>query len=144
MSSRYEPFGMVAIEAMACGTPAVITVHGGLFELVNFGKQALYAVPIALLSSVQCWHFRCCILTWGINSPLKERVLPDATSAGQASLKKAWPSSIPLRSAAPVKPFNSFLPPLTLHLPDSLQYASSVKTQRAKGGACLRLANFQN
>jgi mannosylfructose-phosphate synthase len=45
MSSRYEPFGMVAIEAMACGTPAVITVHGGLFELVNFGKQALYADP---------------------------------------------------------------------------------------------------
>ncbi len=45
MSSRYEPFGMVAIEAMACGTPAVITVHGGLYELVNFGKQALYADP---------------------------------------------------------------------------------------------------
>lgn len=45
MSSRYEPFGMVAIEAMACGTPAVITIHGGLFELVNFGKQALYADP---------------------------------------------------------------------------------------------------
>lgn len=45
MSSRYEPFGMVAIEAMACGTPAVITVHGGLYELVNFGKQALFADP---------------------------------------------------------------------------------------------------
>lgn len=45
MSSRYEPFGMVAIEAMACGTPAVITRHGGLFELIRFGTHALYADP---------------------------------------------------------------------------------------------------
>lgn len=45
LSSRYEPFGMVAIEAMACGTPAVITVHGGLTELIDFGDQALFADP---------------------------------------------------------------------------------------------------
>jgi mannosylfructose-phosphate synthase len=45
MSSRYEPFGMVAIEAMACGTPTIVTVHGGLRELFEFGGQALYADP---------------------------------------------------------------------------------------------------
>jgi len=45
LSSRYEPFGMTAIEAMACGTPTVITVHGGLRDLIDFGTQALFADP---------------------------------------------------------------------------------------------------
>ncbi len=45
LSSRYEPFGMAAIEAMACGTPAVVTVHGGLHRAVTFGRHALYADP---------------------------------------------------------------------------------------------------
>ncbi len=45
LSSRYEPFGMTAIEAMACGTPTVATVHGGLHEAIDFGLHALYADP---------------------------------------------------------------------------------------------------
>jgi mannosylfructose-phosphate synthase len=32
VSSRYEPFGMTAVEAMACGTPTVATTRGGLFR----------------------------------------------------------------------------------------------------------------
>ena len=45
LPSRYEPFGMTAVEAMACGTPTVLTVHGGLHEQVEFGRHALVADP---------------------------------------------------------------------------------------------------
>jgi mannosylfructose-phosphate synthase len=46
LSSRYEPFGMTAVEAMACGTPTVITTEGGLWEMVTWGMEALYANPL--------------------------------------------------------------------------------------------------
>ena len=45
LSSRYEPFGMTAVEAMACGTPTVITTEGGLWEQIRWGRDALYANP---------------------------------------------------------------------------------------------------
>ncbi len=45
LCSRYEPFGMTAIEAMASGCPAVVTVHGGLYRALTFGRHALYADP---------------------------------------------------------------------------------------------------
>jgi mannosylfructose-phosphate synthase len=43
LSSRYEPFGMTAVEAMACGTPVVVTTHGGLCRVLRFGIDGLFA-----------------------------------------------------------------------------------------------------
>lgn len=45
LPSRYEPFGMTAVEAMACGTPTVLTTRGGLHEQIEFGRHALVADP---------------------------------------------------------------------------------------------------
>ena len=45
--SRVEPFGLVAIEALACGTPVVATNRGGLPEFVNENVGALVDVDDA-------------------------------------------------------------------------------------------------
>jgi len=44
MPSHYESFGMVALEAMACGTPVIASQVGGLAFLVKDGVTG-YVVP---------------------------------------------------------------------------------------------------
>ncbi|MFO7172927.1 MAG: glycosyltransferase family 4 protein [Bacillota bacterium] len=43
--STYEPFGIVALEAMAAGTPLVVSDVGGMAEIVEHGVDGRKALP---------------------------------------------------------------------------------------------------
>lgn len=45
LPSKYEPFGMTALEAMACGTPVVVTRHGGLRNVLAHRKNSVFVDP---------------------------------------------------------------------------------------------------
>ena len=57
MPSHYESFGMVALEAMACGTPVIASDVGGLAELVQDGETGFLVPgrdPAAMAECLRC------------------------------------------------------------------------------------------
>jgi glycogen(starch) synthase len=57
--SLYEPFGIVALEAMAARAPVVVSLVGGLQEVVKHGETGITVYPDNPES-----------LAWGINHTL--------------------------------------------------------------------------
>lgn len=52
--SRYEVFGMTAVEALACGAPLVASQVGGLGELLRSGENALCFAPGDAAALARC------------------------------------------------------------------------------------------
>jgi len=55
MPSHYESFGMVALEAMACGTPVIASEVGGLAYLIRDGETGFHVPdrdPVALAGAI--------------------------------------------------------------------------------------------
>lgn len=73
--SLYEPFGIVALEGMAAGTPIIVSDTGGLSEIVHHGVNGLKAYadnPISLADNI----------LWALDHPdhamqMRERALQD-------------------------------------------------------------------
>ena len=77
MPSHYESFGMVALEAMACGTPVIASEVGGLAYLVRDGETG-FTIPAEEPDAL------CEKLTWLLNdSELHQKMSRQAAEYAQ-------------------------------------------------------------
>jgi D-inositol-3-phosphate glycosyltransferase len=79
MASHYESFGLVGLEALACGRPVVSTPVGAMESLIA-RSQAGYVVKDALPLS----------LAKGIQSIINNSALPQADTIRDSVLKYSW------------------------------------------------------
>ncbi|MBO8141713.1 MAG: glycosyltransferase family 4 protein [Firmicutes bacterium] len=82
--SLYEPFGIVALEAMAAGTPVVATATGGFQEIVRHGQNGLLAVPGSAQSLAD--NIVALLVAPGFAEKLRRQALADARE------KYGWPT----------------------------------------------------
>ena len=68
MPSHYESFGMVALEAMACGTPVIASEVGGLAYLVKDGETG-FTIPDGEPEEL------CEKITWLLNDPQLQQTM---------------------------------------------------------------------
>ena len=82
--SLYEPFGVIALEALAGGSPLVIAKTGGLSEIVEGTEAALTFEPGNTTQLAEC-----------INAVLRDRNLAHSLSQnGRALIEESysWPA----------------------------------------------------
>jgi len=78
MPSHYESFGMVALEAMACGTPVIASRVGGLAYLVKDGETGFFVPaqdPDALAEKLRLLF---------VNHPLRAKMGEQAAAYARA------------------------------------------------------------
>jgi glycogen(starch) synthase len=82
--SLYEPFGIVALEAMGAGIPVVVSATGGLDEIVQDGYNGLKFMPGSSDS-----------LTYQLNRVITDKALSDwlVGNARQSIEKYSWDSA---------------------------------------------------
>jgi D-inositol-3-phosphate glycosyltransferase len=81
MPSHYESFGMVALEAMACGTPVIASEVGGLAYLVRDGETG-FTIPAEEPDTL------CEKLTWLLNDDALHRKM--SGQAAEYAQDYAW------------------------------------------------------
>jgi glycosyltransferase involved in cell wall biosynthesis len=82
-STQPEPFGMVIIEAMACGTPVIVSRAGGASELFEDGENALSHSPGDAVGLAEQ------ILRLARDQELRRRI----GRAGRATAERFYPGS---------------------------------------------------
>lgn len=79
--SRYEPFGMVALEAAVCGARVIASNVGGLAEIIPETNGAIIPVPAANVDA----------LTRAIAKVLANTAIPiNLAQIGQLRAKYSW------------------------------------------------------
>lgn len=89
--SQYESFGLSALEAMACGTPVVVSKAGGLVEVVDDGQsgrlcavgdtEAVAAAAVEILGDAATWRqFSLAARTRARRRFCKELIIPQYES----------------------------------------------------------------